>query len=119
MDQQDPIKQLEEKLIVRLQADEAEVAKLSKQYKELQVGREWDDNSSDQVLFQLDVATACMNATKAKLDSLRASPTFPFAALLTEAMQHLDRVLNGCTTHAEQQAADKAARDFLDLHYNS
>lgn len=39
-----------------------------------------------------------------------------FAALeqtLKEAISHLERVLNGCRTHAEQQAADSAAREFL------
>lgn len=33
-----------------------------------------------------------------------------------EALDHLERVLNGCQTHAEQQAADVAARQFLALH---
>ena len=32
---------------------------------------------------------------------------------LNEAVTHLEKVLNGCRTHAEQQAADKAAREFL------
>lgn len=35
---------------------------------------------------------------------------------LVEALQHLDRVLNGCQTHAEQLEADAAARAFLNLH---
>lgn len=35
---------------------------------------------------------------------------------LNEALKHLNSVLNGCKTHAEQQAADVAARDFLALH---
>lgn len=34
-------------------------------------------------------------------------------AALKEAIVHLEKVLNGCRSHAEQQAADKAARDFL------
>lgn len=33
-----------------------------------------------------------------------------------EAFAHLERVLNGCQTHAEQQIADAAARQFLALH---
>ena len=32
---------------------------------------------------------------------------------LREAVDHLDRVLNGCRSHAEQLAADTAARNFL------
>lgn len=32
---------------------------------------------------------------------------------LKEAVMHLEKVLNGCRSHAEQQAADKAAREFL------
>ena len=35
---------------------------------------------------------------------------------LAEAIGHLDRVLNGCRTAAEQQAADAAARAWLELH---
>lgn len=35
---------------------------------------------------------------------------------LAEALEHLNSVLNGCKTHAEQQSADVAARDFLALH---
>ena len=34
-------------------------------------------------------------------------------ATLKEAITHLEKVLNGCRSHAEQQAANKAARDFL------
>lgn len=34
-------------------------------------------------------------------------------ASLKEAVAHLEKVLNGCRSHAEQQAADKAAREFL------
>jgi len=30
------------------------------------------------------------------------------------AITHLQKVLNGCKTHDEQQAADTAARDWLD-----
>ncbi len=33
---------------------------------------------------------------------------------LQQALGHLDKVLNGCRNHAEQQAADTAAREFLD-----
>lgn len=35
---------------------------------------------------------------------------------LAEALRHLDLVLNGCQTHAEQQAADVETRAFLALH---
>lgn len=35
---------------------------------------------------------------------------------LAEALRHLDSVLNGCQTHAAQQAADVEARAFLALH---
>lgn len=34
-------------------------------------------------------------------------------ATLKETIAHLEKVLNGCRSHSEQQAADKAARDFL------
>lgn len=34
-------------------------------------------------------------------------------ATLKTALEHLERVLNGCRSHSEQQAADKAAREFL------
>lgn len=43
-------------------------------------------------------------------------PPSALADTLAEALQHLDRVLNGCQTHAEQQEADAKARSFLDLH---
>lgn len=32
---------------------------------------------------------------------------------LREALDYLERILNGCTNHAEQQAADTLAREFL------
>lgn len=32
---------------------------------------------------------------------------------LREALDHLERVLNGCTSHAQQQEADTKAREFL------
>ncbi len=35
------------------------------------------------------------------------------ADTLQTAIAHLEKVLNGCRSHAEQQAADKAAREFL------
>ena len=35
------------------------------------------------------------------------------ADTLKSAIGHLERVLNGCRSHEEQQAADKAAREFL------
>lgn len=34
-------------------------------------------------------------------------------AALEKALEHLDKVLNGCRSHSEQQAADTAARGFL------
>lgn len=34
-------------------------------------------------------------------------------ATLEKALEHLEKVLNGCRSHSEQQAADAAAREFL------
>ncbi len=35
------------------------------------------------------------------------------ADTLKTAIEHLEKVLNGCRSHDEQQAADKVAREFL------
>ena len=41
------------------------------------------------------------------------TPADMYQSLLRMAVDHLDKVLNGCRSHQEQQAADKAAREFL------